>query len=126
MITITINSNPQEQGVIAATDAHNAANPDNQLTPTEYLQARVEEVCLSYAQQFSVGSIFPGDYILRFTAAENAAITASADPVVQGFLAEVRSASRVVLYSDEVVQGHAYLVASALLTQTRSDEILAY
>jgi hypothetical protein len=120
MLTVTISGNPAEAAVAKAAYETGAASPE------AYLQERVEKLVDEMRDQYKVGEIFPGDYILRFTAAENAAITASADPVVQGFLAEVRSASRVVLYSDEVVQGHAYLVANGLLTQTRSDEILAY
>jgi hypothetical protein len=121
-ITITITDALQEAGAAAAAAATGAASAQ------EYLQARTEELCTGYVNAYRVGTISSGEYVLRFTAAENAAITTAGetDPVVAGMLARVRESAEVVLYSDEVQQGVAYLVSEGLLTQARADAILAY
>jgi hypothetical protein len=94
----------------------------------EVLQARVDQMAQGWANANSIGTITSGAYVLRFTPAENEAINTAAetDPTLAGFLDEVRNAPQVELYAEEVIQGHAYLVANGLLTQQRSDEILAY
>jgi hypothetical protein len=127
MITITITDERQLKGIAAQTIEYNEANGQT-LTDEQYAQFMTETTCNSLADKFNVGIITSSEYVLRFTPQENQAITdaAATDPLIAQYLTDVRSASRVVLYSDEVVQGHQYLVASALLTQQRSDEILAY
>lgn len=121
-ITITITDALQEAGAAAAAAATGAASAQ------EYLQARAEELCTGYVNAYRVGTISSGDYVLRFTASENAAIVAAAetDAIVAGLLARVRESADVVLYADEVVQGVGYLVSEGLLTQARGAEILAY
>jgi hypothetical protein len=130
MITVTITDTREEKGVEAAAAAYNATLPEGEtpLTPEEYLQARVDQMAQGWANTNSIGVITSGAYVLRFTAAENDAINTAAetDPTLAGFLTQVRNAPQVELYADEVIQGHAYLVAQELLTQERSDEILAY
>jgi hypothetical protein len=127
MITITITDERQLKGIAAQTIEYNEANGQT-LTDEQYAQFMTETTCNSLADKFNVGIITSSEYVLRFTPAENNdIITASAtDPMIQQYLTDVRAATQVVLYSEEVVQGHQYLVASALLTQQRSDEILAY
>jgi len=128
MITVIINDTLREQGIQAAANAYNAANPSQWISAEQYMQMVVEGAALSYASQYRVGVISSGAFVLRFTPSEYAGIeTASAtDPIVAGFLARVQESNEVVLYADEVVQGLAYLVAQSLLTQQRSEEILAY
>ena len=121
-ITVTITGNPAEAAVAAAAAATGAASAQ------DYLQSRVEALCVEMRDQYKVGIISSGDYVLRFTASENAAIVAAAetDAIVAGLLARVRESAEVVLYADEVVQGVGYLVAQGLLTSQRGAEILAY
>jgi hypothetical protein len=121
-IIVTITGNPAEAAVAAAAAATGAASAQ------EYLQSRVDALCVEMRDQYKVGIISSGDYVLRFTAAENAAIVAAAetDAIVAGLLARVRESAEVVLYADEVVQGVGYLVAQGLLTSQRGAEILAY
>lgn len=133
-LNISITSNRQIKGAEAAANAHNAARPTdengdpigNALTAEQYLQMVVSGACESYRDAYAVDRITSSEFIFRFTSAEMAAINASSDPVVQGFVAQVRSESHVWLASDEVVGGMAYAVNAGLLTQARSDEILAY
>jgi hypothetical protein len=135
MITVVIDNAVREAGIAAAAAAYNAALPTPPegetpatLTPEQYAQMVMDGAAESYVRQFKVGTISSGEYVLRFTAAENAAITAAAetDPLIAGLLARVRESAEVVLYAPEVVQGVGYLVAQALLTQARADVILAY
>jgi hypothetical protein len=128
MITVTISDTLREQGVQAAANAYNAANPDQWVSAEQYMQMVVDSAALSYGTQYKVGIISSGDYVLRFTAAENAAIVAAAetDPLIAGLLARVRESAEVVLYAPEVVQGVGYLVMLELLTAERAAEILSY
>jgi hypothetical protein len=135
MITVVIDNAVREAGIAAAAAAYNAALPappegetPATLTPEQYAQMVMDGAAESYVRQFKVGTISSGEYVLRFTAAENAAITAAAetDPLIAGLLARVRESAEVVLYAPEVVQGVGYLVAQSLLTQARADAILAY
>jgi hypothetical protein len=135
MITVIVDNAVREAGIVAAASAYNAALPTPPegeapatLTPEQYAQMVMDGAAESYVRQFKVGTISSGEYVLRFTAAENAAITAAAetDPLIAGLLARVRESAEVVLYAPEVVQGVGYLVAQALLTQARADAILAY
>ena len=135
MITVIIDNTLREAGIAAAATAYNAALPTPPegeapatLTPEQYMQMIVDGAADSYVDQGKVGVISSGEYVLRFTPEENAALSAAAvtDPIIAGFFAGVRESAEVVLYSDEVTQGVGYLVAQALLTQTRADVILAY
>jgi hypothetical protein len=128
MIIITVNDTLKEQGIQAAANAYNKANPDQWISAADYMSMVVNSAAVSYANQFKVGIVSSGEYVLRFTAAENDAITAAAatDPIVDSLLNRVKESAEVVLYSDEVVQGVGYLVAQGLLTRDRGIEILAY
>jgi hypothetical protein len=121
-ITITITGNPAEAGVAAAAAATGAASAQ------AYLQARVEALCAEMVTQYRVGIISSGEYVLRFTPAENDAITVAAttDPLIDGLLKRVKESAEVVLYSDEVQQGVGYLVMQGLIAAERAAQILAY
>ena len=133
-LNVTITSARQIAGAEAAAAAHNAARPLDEngdpvgpaLTGESYLQSVVAGACESYRDAYSVDRITSSEFIYRFTAAEMAGINASADPVVQGFVNQVRAESHVWLASDEVAAGMAYAVGAGLLTQARADAILAY
>jgi hypothetical protein len=127
MITVTI-TDARQLAAVDADQAQHGSNFPDAATPEAYLQARVEEWLNSWADAYNVGTIFSADFVLRFTAEENAAITAAAatDELVAGFLTQVRATPTVRLYSDTVVQGLAYLVSQNLITQERADVILAY
>ena len=133
-LNITITSARQIAGATAAANAHNAARPTDEngdpvgdaLTAEQYLQRVLSGACESYRDAYAVDRITSSEFIYRFTAAEMAGINASADPVVQGFVAQVRSESHVWLASDEVAAGMAYAVGAGLLTQARADAILTY
>jgi hypothetical protein len=64
------------------------------------------------------------DFLLRFTAAERAAIRGSAVPEVQDFLDLLRAAGEVAADHPLTAQGMALLVALDLLTPERRDQIL--
>lgn len=93
---------------------------------TEYVQARLNSVGQSWAETTKVDVISVADFILRFTGAEFAAITASTNPNVIGILATLRGRQDVRLGSADAINGIAYLVAIGLLTQERGSAILAY
>jgi len=128
MITVTISDTLREQGVQAAANAANAANPDQWVSAEQYLQQVVDSAAISYANQYRVGVISSGAFVLRFTPSEYAGIEAASitDPIIAGFLARVSESAEVVLYADEVVQGLGYLVSQELLTAERAAEILSY
>lgn len=65
------------------------------------------------------------EFILSFTAAENAAIRASSDPNVQHLLFALTVAQQIDLNSTTIEQGVGYLAAIGLLTQDRAAAILA-
>lgn len=133
-LNLTITSARQMAGAEAAAAAHNAARPVDEngdpvgpaLTGESYLQMVLEGACESYRDAYAVDRITSSEFVYRFTAAEMAGINASADPVVQGFVSQVRAESHVWLASDEVAAGMAYAVGAGLLTQARADAILAY
>jgi len=128
MITITVSDALKEQGIQAAANAYNAANADQWVSAEQYMNMVVNSAAVSYANQFKVGIVSSGEYVLRFTPAENDAVTAAAltDPLIDGLLKRVRESAEVVLYSEEVQQGVGYLVMQGLITQERAAEILAY
>jgi len=133
-LAISITVARQIAGAEAAAAAHNAARPLDEngdpvgpaLTAEQYLQDVVEKACESYRDAYAVDRITSSDFIYRFTAAEMAGINASTDPVIQGFIAQVRAEAFVWLASNEVAAGMAYAVGEGLLTQARADEILTY
>ena len=133
-LAISITAARQIAGAEAAAAAHNAARPLDEngdpvgpaLTAEQYLQDVVEKACESYRDAYHVDRITSSDFIYRFTAAEMAGINASTDPVIQGFIAQVRAEAFVWLASNEVAAGMAYAVGEGLLTQARADAILAY
>ena len=134
-ISITISDPFHLAGVQAAVDKFNAAQqPDEEgneptpLTAEEYLSARIGDICMSYAKSNNIGIISSGEFVLRFTSEENAAIKVAADAneELAAYLARVRESPSVVLYSDEVQQGIAMLVSLGLITQARANEVLAY
>jgi len=133
-LAISITVARQIAGAEAAAAAHNAARPLDEngdpvgpaLTAEQYLQDVVKKACESYRDAYAVDRITSSDFIYRFTAAEMASINASTDPVIQGFIAQVRAEAFVWLASNEVAAGMAYAVGEGLLTQARADAILAY
>ena len=133
-LAISITAARQVAGAEAAAAAHNAARPLDEngdpvgpaLTAEQYLQDVVEKACESYRDAYHVDRITSSDFIYRFTAAEMAGINASTDPVIQGFIAQVRAEAFVWLASNEVAAGMTYAVGAGLLTQARADAILAY
>jgi len=128
MITIVVDDALREQGIQAAANAYNKANPDQWVSAEQYMQTVVNSAALSYGTQYKVGIISSGEYVLRFTPAENDAITVAAttDPLIDGLLTRVKESAEVVLYSDEVQQGVGYLVMQGLIAAERAAQILAY
>ena len=123
MITLTIT----DKRLLAGVDANKNQHAPDQ-TAEQYMQAWLDQIVDSWATAYKIGIVSSAEYVLRFTGAENSAITAAAetDPLIAASLEDVRSRSTVRLYANGVVQGMAYLVAQGLLTQARADEIMAY
>lgn len=119
-ITVTISERLQLAGAGAAAVAAGAVSTQ------AYLQQVLEGACLSYRDSFAVDRITSSDFIYRFTAQEFASINASTDPVLQGFVAEVKASPYVWLGAQQVIDGVNYCVATGYLTQPRADEILFY
>lgn len=119
-ITVTISERFQLAGAGAAAVAAGAASTQ------AYLQQVLENACASYRDVYAVDRITSSDFIYRFTAAEFAAINASSDPVLQGFVAEVKAAPYVWLAAQQVIAGVNYCVTKGYLTQPRADVILLY
>jgi hypothetical protein len=95
------------------------------ITEEQFFKLRVDEVLESYARSFGVSIITSSDFVLRFTPTENAAITASTDPNVQGLIALLKSHATVDLQAADTVNGVAYLQATGYLTPERAAVILA-
>lgn len=127
MITVTI-TNARQLAAVDADKVQNGSNFPDAATSEAYLQARVEEWLNSWAEAYKIGIVYSAEFVLRFTSDENAAINAAAatDPMIAGWLTQVRETPTVRLYGENVVQGLAYLVAQNLLTQERADVIGAY
>jgi len=136
MITVSL-TNPRH--IAAATAAYSAtippAPPEGQEpTPapyadvTAYVQAAIERVADSWVESTRVDQIGVGEFVLRFTGAEFAAITAAAgsDANVAAILATLRARDSVRLGSADAVNGIAYLVAAGLLMAERAAEVLHY
>lgn len=66
--TITLPNPYLVDGLVAATDAYNAATPEATLTPEQYLQRLVAIAAQSYAKQYGVGSS-PGYLAMQTVAA---------------------------------------------------------
>lgn len=136
MITVTLSS---QRHIAAATAAYIAtippAPPEGQEpTPapytdvTAYVQAAIERVADSWVESTKVDQISVGEFVLRFTGAEFAAIAAAAgsDANVSAILANLRARDSVRLGSVDAVNGIAYLIAAGLLTSERGAEVLHY
>lgn len=123
MITLAVT----DARLLAGVEASRAQNAPDQ-SAEQYLQAWLDHLLDSWAAGYRIGIISSCEYVLRFTPDENAAITAAAetDEIIAVSLARVRESQYVVLYSEEVQQGVAYLVAQELLTQKRADQILSF
>ncbi len=67
----------------------------------------------------------PAEFVGLFAYAEEAAIAASTDPVVQVFYRRVYMPTLQQVERSKVTAGLAYLVSVELLTQDRADAILA-
>ena len=119
-ITVVISDRTQLAGAGAAAVAYGAVSTQ------AFLQNLLEQNCLSYRDSFAVDRITSSDFIYRFTAQEFAAINASTDPVLQGFVAEVKAAPYVWLGAQQVIDGVNYCVTKGYLTQPRADVILFY
>ena len=123
MITVTL-TNARH---IAAANAAWQATENKPATVDEYVQAALERVADSWVESTKVDQISVGDFILRFTGAEFAAITGSADPNVAAILATLRAREAPVrLGSTDAVNGIDYLVNAGLLTPERGVEVLHY
>ena len=119
-ITVVISERLQLAGAGAAAVSAEAVSTQ------DYLQQILEGACLSYRDQLAVDRVTSSDFIYRFTAQEFAAINTSTDPVLQGFVTEVKAAPYVWLGAQQVIDGVNYCVATGYLTQVRADEILFY
>lgn len=95
-------------------------------TVGDYAQAALEHVADSWVESTKVDQISVGEFVLRFTGPEFAAITSSADPNVAGILATLRARDSVRLGSSDAVQGVGYLVAAGYLTVERGAAVLHY
>jgi len=130
-ITVTL-TNPRH--IAAATAAYAATIPaDPEATPPyasvdAYVQAALERVADSWVETTKVDQISVGEFVLRFTGPEFAAITAAAanDANVAAILATLRARESVRLWSVDAVNGIAYLVTAGLLTAERGAEVLHY
>jgi len=129
MITVTLSS---QRHIAAATAAYIATIPAEGEPPYAsvgaYVQAALERVADSWVESTRVDQISVGEFVLRFTGAEFAAITAAAgtDANVAAIIATLRARDSVRLGSADAVNGIAYLVAAGLLTQQRGAEVLHY
>lgn len=118
--------------IAAATAAYIATIPaDPEATPPyasveAYVQSALERVADSWVETTKVDQISVGEFVLRFTGAEFAAITAAAgsDANVAAILATLRARDSVRLGSADAVNGIAYLVAAGLLTSERGADVL--
>lgn len=124
MITVTL-TNARH---IAAANAAWQATENKPATVDEYVQAAIERVADSWVESTRVDQISVGEFMLRFTGAEFAAITAAAgsDANAAAILATLRARDSVRLGSADAVNGIAYLVAAGLLTAERAAEVLHY
>lgn len=131
MISVSLTSN---RHIAAATAAYAATIPaDPEATPPyasveAYVQSALERVADSWVESTRVDQISVGEFVLRFTGAEFAAITTAAgtDANVAAILATLRARDSVRLGSADAVNGIAYLVAAGLLTSERGAEVLHY
>ena len=131
MITATLSN---RRHIAAATAAYIATIPaDPEATPPyasveAYVQAALERVADSWVESTKVDQISVGEFVLRFTGAEFAAIAAAAgsDANVAAILANLRARDSVRLGSVDAVNGIAYLIAAGLLTSERGAEVLHY
>lgn len=123
MITVTITDPRRIAGATAA--FRRAVEPG---TVTDFVQAHLDRLADQWVDQTKVDQISVGEFVLRFTGAEFAAITAAADSDanVAAILATLRARDSVRLWSVDAVNGIAYLVASGLLTSERGAEVLRY
>lgn len=118
--------------IAAATAAYLATIPVEGDPPyasvNDYVQAAIERVADSWVESTRVDQISVGEFVLRFTGAEFAAITAAAagDANVAAILATLRARDSVRLGSADAVNGVGYLVSAGLLTQERADAVLNY
>lgn len=124
MITVTISNHRHIAGATAAW----IMSPGGHETVEAYVQAALERVADSWVETTKVDQISVGEFVLRFTGAEFAAITATAgsDANVAAILATLRARDSVRLGSVDAVNGIAYLVAAGLLTAERGAEVLHY
>ena len=136
MITVTLSS---QRHIAAATAAYAATITQQPEPPADpipgpyasveaYVQAALERVADSWVESTKIDQISVGEFVLRFTGAEFAAITAAAgsDANVAAILATLRAQDSVRLGSVDAVNGIAYLVAAGLLTSERGAEVLHY
>lgn len=116
--------------IAAATAAYLATIPVEGDPPyasvDEYFQAQANRWADSWVESTKVDQISVGEFVLRFTGSEFAAITSSADPNVASILATLRARDSVRLGSTDAVQGVGYLVAAGFLTAERGAAVLHY
>lgn len=131
MITATLTN---ARHIAAANAAYAATIPTDPDVPQPYpsvdayVQAAIERVADSWVESTRVDQISVGEFVLRFTGSEFAAITAAAgsDANVAAILGTLRARDSVRLGSVDAVNGIAYLVAAGLLTSERGAEVLHY
>ena len=95
-------------------------------TPEQFLQDFLTGSCHVWRDEFALDRVTSSDFMFRFTAEEFAGINASADPVIQDFIAQVKAAPFVWLGAAAVIGGMDYVVAQGLLTAERAAAILSY
>ncbi len=120
-ITVTITDPRRIAGATAA--FRRAVEPG---TVTDFVQAQLDRLCDGWVEQTKVDQISVGDFVLRFSGPEFAAITSSSDPNVIAILATLRARDSVRLGSVDAVQGIGYLVSVGLLTAERGAAVLHY
>lgn len=125
MITATITAKRQIAGVTAS---FVASAPPGGMTVQGYLQALVEQLADSLAEETSVDRISVAEFVMRFPGVvmDECKARESIDPVVAAILAELRAVNTVRLGHPTTTQGVGYLVSAGLLTQAQADVVLHY
>jgi len=129
MITVTLRS---QRHIAAANAAYAATIPADGPPPYasvgEYVQARVDDMCESWAETTGVDRIPVGAFVRRFPGTVMDAVNARAatDPQVAAILDQLDEVTHVRLGAGTTLQGVGYLVSIGLLTQEQADAILAY
>lgn len=97
-------------------------------TDQEFLQETVEQMTLSWRDEFIPDRISSSDFLLRCTPSEFGAVMSAAesDPLIAGLIDRIRNEPYVWLASNEVQQAMGYLVVIGILTEARAGEIASF